>query len=716
MFTPRRILILLVAMLAGMASADDWIYIVKKGDTIIQTTREFMADPNAWRRLQEYNDIGKDREIPIGTKINIPVDWLKKEPAPVKVEYVSGNVRIKPADGRLQPLKAGTLITGGETVLTGPKSTATLKLADGSKMTLSPRSRVAFGNLTMYGKTLMVDTEVRLEGGGIASKAVAQVSPAGRYRVVTPVATAGIRGTDFRVSLDDKGEAMRSEVLSGEVALNNDIGEIALLPGFGAVAKAGQPLESRPLLPAPVASDLPALVRSLPMRFSWQPVEGAVAWRVQIAEDAEFERIVLDDAFTEPAAEFNEALPDGEFHLRVRGVDAEGLEGLNLIHAFSFRSLLAAPEIIAPVGNQRLTKSPVKLEWASVEGANGYGLQLSQTADFSDASNLVTQGTSLCLPLDLADGSYHWRAAAIGQDGEPGAWSEGQFLLKRPPAVPEFTQVEGNDDKLFAEWKLGDGVLRYDLEIAHDAGFTDILAHSACEKNRFSFPNPAAGTYYLRLKATDADGVSSTWSETRQVSVPPHPPALGMPADQALLRATPIEFTWSETADAAVYRLVVAPSGEGQPLLDIVLDETRHELHDDLPPGDYVWRVAGIDSRENQGAFAEKHFTLRPLPSAPTAVRLGLVGGEIRVSWQPVPDGTGYQVEMAMEPQFQHVLASVTTQKPEAGFRKPISGTYYFRVRTQEAEGAYGPYSLAQAIGLPAPPWWMLPIMVIPVL
>jgi hypothetical protein len=710
-------LIPLVCLVFTYAFADDWIYVVNKGDTVIQTTREYMADPNGWRRLQEYNQIDRDREIPIGTKIKIPVEWLKKEPAPVKVEYVSGNVRIKPAEGALQPLKTGVLIQGGETVLTGPKSSATLAMADGSKMTLSPQSRITFGALTSYGKTLMVDTEVRLEGGGIASKAVAQVSPAGRYRVVTPVATAGIRGSEFRVSLDEQAGIMRGEVLAGELAVNNDLGEIAVMPGFGTVARTGQVLEARPLLPAPTARDLPGTLRGTPLRFSWNPVEGAIAWRVQVAEDEAFERILLDDAFSEPVAEFSDALPEGEFHFRVRGVDADGLEGLDLVHRFAFRSRLPAPQIIGPVDAPRLIKAPIKLEWSGVEGATGYQLQLSQTQDFSDPSNLVARDTSLCLPPDMADGSYRWRVAAAEADGEPGAWSETRaFTLKRPPPAPQFIRVDGGEGRLFAEWPPGAPDLRYELEIARDPGFTDVLAHSVCEQNSFRFPGAAAGTYYLRVKSTDADGMSSLWSEARQATVPPYPPVLGAPADQALLRGAPVQFVWSDSAGAAAYRFLLTRPREAKPVVDLILSTTSHEIRDALEPGEYVWRVAGIDRRENSGGYAEKRFTLRPLPAPPRDIRVSLAGEEIRVTWQPVPNAAGYQVQMGLEPQFQHVLVSVTSDRPEARLRKPQSGTYYFRVRTQEAEDAYGPFSPAQVFALPRQPWWILPIMIVPVL
>src|SRR5581483_3827626 len=63
-------------------------------------------------------------------------------------------------------------------------------------------------------------------------------------------------------------------------------------------------------------------------------------------------------------------------------------------------------------------KDPV-LSWSSVTGASGYDVELSNSDDFTDATNLWTlpnsghvSGPSLALPQPLDHGAYYWRVRA----------------------------------------------------------------------------------------------------------------------------------------------------------------------------------------------------------------------------------------------------------------------------------------------------------------
>ncbi|HEX7972450.1 MAG TPA: FecR domain-containing protein [Thiobacillus sp.] len=171
-----------------------------------------------WSKVQAVNGVPIPERLPANTRIKIPVELLKVTPAPVTITAVTGNVRYQSGDGRFQPLVAGTQLRGGETVLTGPRSSASYRFADGTVLTQQAFSKLTFGRLAAYGKTGMVSTELSLDSGRLEASATQQLAPAGGFKVKTVVAVAGLRGTDFRLNLAEGGKTLHSEVMSRTIA------------------------------------------------------------------------------------------------------------------------------------------------------------------------------------------------------------------------------------------------------------------------------------------------------------------------------------------------------------------------------------------------------------------------------------------------------------------------------------------------------------------
>ncbi len=284
---PTSFATLFAALFALSAQAADWLYLTAPGDTLSQIGQTYLKNLRDWPRVQAVNDVAIPEHLPVNTRIKIPVELLKVTPAPVTVTAVSGNVRYKSGEGPFRPLTQGAQLNGGETVLSGPRSSVAYRLADASVLTQQASSKLSFGRLAAYGKTGMVSTELSLEGGRLEAHATKQLAPAGGFKVNTPVAVAGLRGTDFRLNLSEDGKSLRNEVLQGVVAVAARGREVNVAGGYGTVAEAGQPPQApRPLLPAPGAAGLSARIERLPLAFTWQALPGARAYRAQVVTDA----------------------------------------------------------------------------------------------------------------------------------------------------------------------------------------------------------------------------------------------------------------------------------------------------------------------------------------------------------------------------------------------------------------------------------------------
>lgn len=584
----------LMAGIAAEARAAHWQYLTVPGDTLIGIGQRYLKNPDDWPKVQAENRVEIPRRMPTGFRLRIPVALLKVTPAPVEVVAVQGNVRVRAAGQgadapRFQPLTAGSRLHGGESVVTGPGSSASFRFADGTQLTQQAGSRLSFGRLAAYGPTGMIATELALESGRIEAQAARQVQPAGGFTVRTAVAVAGLRGTAFRVSMAEDGTRMTSEVTTGEVSVSAQGRSVAVSAGFGTLTEQGRaPAAPRALLPAPDLSALPTLIHTWPLRFDKPAQPGAVAWRARIAREAAFTHVVLDDVFTGQTAQWQQTLPDGEYHLRVRAIDALGLEGLEAVHRFTVATEAPPPAPVSPALGERLRQHDTLLRWGAVPDARGYVLQLAPTPEFGPGlieRHLppVTQH-----PETLAEGEWHWRVAHLDQAGRQHRFSPHRAFLVQPlPLAPAGARGRAEAGQASFTWQPVGGAQRYELEIRGDQAEGRHLTPDATPALTLAL---APGRHTWRVRGLEAGGEAGAWSAPGVLLVPPHAPT-------ALRVSTPQRvpvLSWQGEAER--FRVEVGTHDDplfASPVLRLETTARQTELRD-LPAGDYRARVIAL--------------------------------------------------------------------------------------------------------------------------
>jgi len=153
--------------------------------------------------------------------------------------FTYGKVDVRQADGTLSALSRGMDLNSGDAVLTGINGRAQLRMLDGAIFDLKPNSEfiieeyVYAGTRTVSGQVLTAEQDkgfYRLMRGGFrAISGLIGKRNKKNYRVTTPVATIGIRGTDYSAQLDSTG--LYLSVASGGVVLNNNGGSLDIDPG-----------------------------------------------------------------------------------------------------------------------------------------------------------------------------------------------------------------------------------------------------------------------------------------------------------------------------------------------------------------------------------------------------------------------------------------------------------------------------------------------------
>jgi hypothetical protein len=115
-----------------------------------------------------------------------------------RVQFVAGDVRVVDAAGREQPMKKGQDINEGDTVLSAQSGSAQLRMIDGAIVALRPATQLKIVGYAFNGKE---DGSERasfslLKGGLRAITGLIGKTNKDHYKLETPTATIGIRGTD----------------------------------------------------------------------------------------------------------------------------------------------------------------------------------------------------------------------------------------------------------------------------------------------------------------------------------------------------------------------------------------------------------------------------------------------------------------------------------------------------------------------------------------
>lgn len=516
-----RVLTLLCAsfgLVQAHAADEVWRYQVRQGDTLIALSRDFLEPARNWRDLQKLNRVPNPRRLQPGSELQMPVGWLAREASVAQTLFVRGDVQLLRSGQAAQALQVGTELRSGDALKSGEQASATLRFADGSRLLLAPRSELTLEQLMVMGRSGLPDTRLRLQRGSVDNK----VQPQGRpgYEVRTPGVNLGVRGTEFRVQVDEASS--RAEVLEGLVAASQDPrNELAVKAGFGVAARAGEKPQLRQLLAAPSLAALPALLERIPLRVPLSPAAGATAYRVQVFAEGDGEQLLLDGRFDQPLARWDD-LPDGRYRLRVRAIDELGLEGHASEAVFKLKARPEPPFISAPAPNDKIYGETLALAWSTPQNAQAYRLQIAESPDFAkplvDRTDL--KGTDLKLPLP--PGSYHWRLASIAAGPDQGPWGDPQQVTLKPvPPAPPPLPPEVGGKELRLRWGASDlAGASYRVQWSSDPEFKAVLGEQTVKEPSLVLPKPDPGRYFVRVQTLDADGHAGPFGAPQSIEIP----------------------------------------------------------------------------------------------------------------------------------------------------------------------------------------------------
>jgi hypothetical protein len=498
-------------------------YRVQRGDTLFALLR----DGADWQSVQRANNIADPKRLQPDSLLRIPAHLLREQPAVAEVVHAYGSVTVtRAATETALPLASGENLAAGDVVRTGAQSSTTLRFVDGARVLLRPDSELKIERLAQ--SRAGASTTLQLQRGSADSVVppAQGASTPSRYEMRTPHANLGVRGTEFRTAAD--GTATRLEVLEGKVGARvparKSAAESSIGAGFGMVGAANRMSAAKALPPAPTLAGLPERVERMPLRLAWQAA-ASTRVRAQVLTSEEPPRLVLDGTFDAAPARWSEDIPDGRYELRVRAIDADGLEGRDTRAAFVLKARPEPPFIAAPMAGAKTVDDTVRLAWTRNATAARVRLQVADTADFAqprvDRTDVEATEARVALPL----GTHHWRVASILADGDQGPFSDAQsFTRIQPPAAPPPAEPQKNADGLLLRWPAsGPQGTRWQVQVARDAAFAQMVRDETVAEPQLLLRDPPSGLYFLRVKTIDADGFAGPFGQAQQIEVPSSP-------------------------------------------------------------------------------------------------------------------------------------------------------------------------------------------------
>ncbi len=502
--------------------AEEWIYIVKPGDNLWNLTKRHLTSMQYIKDLQQINNIQNPYVIAPGTQLRIPVAWTKfTEKAYARIVSVYGTAYVQRNHQQTESAKPGMQLTVGDSVQSNNDSFVTIEFADDSQLRLQDNSHIRLQKMHIYGDYGLVDTLIDLKKGRVENKTPQQSSQGKRFRIQTPSAISSVRGTAFRVGTTHSQTASTSEVLSGEVNVSGNNKDLNIPAGFGTVTSIGEaPAPPVELLPPPDLSGTSNHYESLPLVIHLNPLAGARGYRAQIAVDADFDSLWSE--FTTVTLPFRDGdIPDGDYWLRIRGIDESEIEGEDAVTFFSLNARPEPPFITAPLPDGITQPENQEFSWAIQSEASHYALMISDSADFTRLVyfNPEITETSLTLSDSLAPGHYYWRIYSVSANEGAGPFSD-TMTFRVPHPGPSLDETAINDDELTFAWRTATEGQSFHFQFARDDAFSDIIHDEVTFDSKITVQKPTGGNYYLRIKTIESDGFEGPWGPHQIIDIP----------------------------------------------------------------------------------------------------------------------------------------------------------------------------------------------------
>lgn len=610
-----------------------------------------------------------------------------------------------------------------DSVFTGEKSTAVIRLKDGTLIEIQPNSLV-----TLNIKDGQMSLDLRY------GNMIGQVSKDSNLVVQSGGESFKLDGKAGNSSIEF------SKSRSGNLDLN-------LISGSNnALKKGGQAVQLKPKakpeikLLSPLGKKLAQTKVEDEYNFTWSGKGDIARYEIQISADQNsFDKDIVSQFTRDQNIKLGDFEP-GLYGWRVRGYDkANQLVVTSAVQNFMIAHL-PPPQITSPVSQSQVNlylKNPAqppqletKVTWESKEFAYPkYRVQISSQPDFSSNLKDVETVALESLTPALAKGSYYTRVRGIDvQNKLASEWStpvafnldvlqpknelQAPILVKKTISFKAPKREDRSPAALSAapvfEWKPVMQAKKYKLQIAADKNFNSAKTYELSQtKSAWSQYQP--GEYYYRVYSVDENENMSPASVIGKANIFTEDlflnniPAVKLRKSEE--HPTPIpqnaKISWNEVPQAKSYQVELSSDKNFTQVQKFNFSSPNGEIQ--IPaPGAYQVRVKALNDQNKpisdnsniqEVSYIFANALAAPKPREPFNQASIFLQQELTpfvwIEWKKVKGAANYRLEVSHSPDFSSpFVAKVTSESRFLIKEKMPLGKIYWRVRAEESSEA----------------------------
>jgi len=381
--------------------------VVTAGDTLHSLATEQYGSAVFWRLIAEHNRLNPVTPLQVGQLIELPL-FVQREFEYAKVAFLKGEVFLTKDGEAAREMEMQDRVYLTDVVETGNAGFASLVFRSGSVVNVQPQSKIKLIKL----RCLESDQVCTLGINALQGEVSSDVQRAGEqptdFRIITPYATAAVRGTLF--DFEASSSSMIVGVTEGNVDIETSGASKPVDTGFGVVTAEGQAPGD------PVQLTGPPTFRGVPPRFaegdkiSWWRVPDGERYIVSLARDAGAQQVITQSRQGDQVYQIG-SLEAGDYFINVRPVDDNGLKGFGTSQQVSIVEIDGAVGVF-PLSADRQGQDVTLSVVTPDTNVTGYEFQISDTSDFSDVIS-VDVGTSGQAVFRNTSGNMFARARAL---------------------------------------------------------------------------------------------------------------------------------------------------------------------------------------------------------------------------------------------------------------------------------------------------------------
>ncbi len=425
---------------------------------------------------------------------------------------------------------------------------------------------------------------------------------------------------------------------------------------------------------------------------SWSTIANAEGYDFEVATDAAFATIVYKNTVKQAFLDLQNLQPSTKYFCRVRAIIGRFTSNYSVPIEVSTQEL-ATPVSLAATA---ISNFSFRANWQTATNASEYEIEVSQTSNF-DA--IVTKQTTPETFFDFSNlkpgETYHYRVRSLHSGCVSPFSSAISVNTASIPAPIANAPTKTNSFGFTAEWSSVIGAAAYELELATDASFKNVISVKNVTNNYFDFTGLSPNThYYFRVKTIQGLYTSASSNE---VSVQ----TLDIEAPVAL-DATAVgilEFTanWQVVAEANRYSIELSSDANFTNVLSSANTTSTYHTFTGLNPStDYYYRVRSEINGFVSSPSNVKNTKLLPLPAPIALEEDSKHAFGFTAKWATVADATSYSFDLATDPNFTQLVSNYSDKSLSDNFlvidKLDYKTTYYYRVRAKRLND-YSDYS-----------------------